>query len=188
MIVVGDDYYGVRYNDDDPPSEFLYYDARFYTRDDPDEAWVTVPEYEGAANVLTSVKQELEQSIEPEALQSEASVHRLADESIEGRKSYQIAIRMKDVDLDPRSYSEAISSGLEEEFGKEIPTIPADYFPPDVSFEIRFWYAVSDLTFTRYEVRLTAGQGDEEEEIMRRTMEVLDRNQPLTLPGPLPTD
>jgi len=186
--VVGEDLYGVSYEGDDPKSEFLYYKGKFYTRDGPDDAWETKPQYEAFASALKSAKEQIVQSVDPESLQSDSSVGRLANESVGDEESYQLAFTLEDIDLDPGAFSEALSSQFEEQTGEEIPTIPADYVPRSGSYEIRFWFAVSDLTLTRYQIRLTATQSGEEKELMRRTVEVLDRDQPLSLPGPLPKD
>lgn len=188
MILVGDDLYGAHYEGDDPKSEFLYYRGKLYTRNDPGDAWVTKPQYEAFADALTSAKEEIVQSEDPKSLGSDANSSRLANESVGGKESYQLAFSIENVDFDPSAFSETLSSEFERETGEEIPTIPADYFPRSVSYEIRFWYAVSDLTFTRYQMRITATESGEEMELMRRTMEVLDRDQPLSLPGPLPEE
>ncbi len=178
MILVDDDLY-MKVTDEDGVSEILLYGARWYKRSSSSGPWNLDPDLEGFFAQLPG----LEQRAEDVLLDPSFALTRLEDQVVDGRKLLRVRAETSSRVTDAGEILEALP-----DTDAEIPPLPEELLPDEVSVTLDFWVGAEDFNIYRWKQEAALFRDGRLISSTRRTTEALDFNEPLTLPGPLPDE
>jgi hypothetical protein len=175
-ILVNDDSY-MKITDEDGVSEMLHYAGQWYKRSSSSGPWNLDPDLEGVFAQLPG----LEQRAEDVLLDPSFALTRLEDQVAGGRKLLRVSAETSSRVTDARAILEALP-----DTDAEIPPLPDELLPDEVSVTLNFWVGANDFNLYRWEIESLAYKDGNPISSGRRIAEASGFNEQLELPGPLP--
>jgi hypothetical protein len=175
-ILVDDDLY-MRVADEDGISELLHYGGHWYTRSSSGAPWEPDTYLESMSAQLPGLGQTVEEVLSEPSF----SLTRLDDEVIDSQQVHKVHAELASGATDFRSILEDLVGA-----DGEIPPLPEELLPDEVSVTLDFWIGADDLNLYRWESNTALYKDGNPISSGRRVAEASAFNEQLELPGPLP--
>lgn len=176
MILLDDDQY-MKMTDEDGVSELLHYGGHWYTRSSSGAPWEPDTDLEGVFAELPGLEQMAEEVLSDPSF----SLTRLDDEVIDDQEFFRVHAELASRATDIHTILEDLAGG-----DGEIPPLPEELLPDEVSVTLDFWIGADDLNVYRWESNTALYKDGNPISSGRRVAEASAFNEQLELPGPLP--